>query len=174
MNDMIEKILDIRAIDARNIKIEKELFNIGEETQLIIDQFTDHASKKSIRIHRDLNPASVQLDRNYFRQILENLISNAIKFSPKNKNIYITTFQRNGKAMLTVRDEGPGFSPEDKKKLFGKFQKLSARPTGGESSTGIGLSIVKKYVDAMHGNIYCDSELGKGAIFTVEFNTNRL
>jgi signal transduction histidine kinase len=73
---------------------------------------------------------------------------------------------------LVLKDEGPGFSEEDKKNLFGKFQKLSARPTGGESSTGIGLSVVKKYVIAMNGNIYCDSEPRKGAIFTVEFINN--
>jgi signal transduction histidine kinase len=71
--------------------------------------------------------------------------------------------------MCEVRDEGPGLTEEDKKKLFGKYQRLSAMPTGNESSTGLGLSIVKKFVDVMNGEIWCESEHGKGASFFVRF-----
>ena len=67
-----------------------------------------------------------------------------------------------------MHDEGPGISEEDMKKLFGKFARLSAQPTGGEHSTGLGLSIVKKMVEAMNGRVWCESELGKGATFMVE------
>jgi two-component system, sensor histidine kinase and response regulator len=70
-----------------------------------------------------------------------------------------------------VQDEGEGISQEDMKKLFGKFARLSARPTGGEHSTGLGLSIVKKMVEAMGGRVWCESELGKGATFIVELPT---
>ena len=70
---------------------------------------------------------------------------------------------------LEIEDEGPGILEEDKPKLFQKFQKLNARPTDGESSTGLGLSIVKKYVEAMNGNVRCESEIGKGTKFIVEF-----
>jgi two-component system, sensor histidine kinase and response regulator len=69
---------------------------------------------------------------------------------------------------VEIQDEGPGISQDDMKKLFGKFARLSARPTGGEHSTGLGLSIVKKMVEAMNGNVWCESELGKGATFIVE------
>jgi signal transduction histidine kinase len=69
---------------------------------------------------------------------------------------------------LEVRDNGPGLSEEDKRKLFGKFVRLSAQPTGGEHSTGLGLSIVKKLVEAMQGRVWCESTLGKGATFIVE------
>jgi signal transduction histidine kinase len=72
---------------------------------------------------------------------------------------------------IEVRDEGPGISPQDRKKLFGKFARLSARPTGGEHSTGLGLSIVKTMVEAMNGKVWCESELGKGATFIVELPT---
>jgi signal transduction histidine kinase len=70
---------------------------------------------------------------------------------------------------VEVQDEGPGLSAEDQKKLFGKFARLSAKPTGGEHSTGLGLSIVKKMVEAMNGKVWCESELGRGATFIVEF-----
>ncbi|MCS6833226.1 MAG: ATP-binding protein, partial [Flammeovirgaceae bacterium] len=70
---------------------------------------------------------------------------------------------------LSIADEGPGLTEEDKKKLFQKYQKLSARPTAGEKSTGLGLSIAKKYVEAMGGKIWCESEYGKGATFFLAF-----
>ena len=68
-----------------------------------------------------------------------------------------------------IQDEGPGLSAEDQKKLFGKFARLSAKPTGGEHATGLGLSIVKKMVEAMNGQVWCESELGQGARFVVQF-----
>ena len=66
-----------------------------------------------------------------------------------------------------MEDNGPGISEEDQKKLFGKFQKLTAQPTAGESSTGLGLSIVKKYVEAMGATIHCESTLGEGSQFVI-------
>lgn len=77
------------------------------------------------------------------------------------------------KALCEIKDEGPGLTEADKRKLFGKNQKLSARPTGIEISTGLGLSIVKKFVLAMQGEIWCESESGKGASFFVSFNVAR-
>ena len=78
---------------------------------------------------------------------------------------------------MAVQDEGPGISQEDKVKLFGKFVRLSARPTGGEHSTGLGLSIVKKMVEAMNGRVWCESEVGgglpTGATFIVELPLNQ-
>lgn len=70
--------------------------------------------------------------------------------------------------IFSVQDEGQGLTEEDKTKLFGKFARLSAQPTDGEHSTGLGLSIVKRMVDAMQGRVWCESEAGKGATFFVE------
>ncbi|MFY7998474.1 MAG: sensor histidine kinase [Candidatus Kapaibacteriota bacterium] len=129
------------------------------------------------------------------------MLSNAIKYSPHGKNVFvqvrshwslgighsandgdsnnasmtnspITNDQStNAFLRIEVRDEGPGLSPDDMTKLFGKFARLSARPTGGEHSTGLGLSIVKKMVEAMNGKVWCESEQGKGATFIVELPT---
>ena len=73
---------------------------------------------------------------------------------------------------VEVQDQGPGLSADDQKKLFGKFARLSAKPTGGEHSTGLGLSIVKKMVEAMNGKVWCESKLGQGATFIVELPTS--
>lgn len=108
------------------------------------------------------------LDNNYFIQILNNLISNAVKFSKQGDEITIS-ISKSSSTIIEIKDTGQGISKEDQKKLFSKFQKLTAQPTGGEESTSLGLSIVKKYVDAMNGKIWCESELDKGASFFLEF-----
>jgi signal transduction histidine kinase len=101
---------------------------------------------------------------------MENLLSNAIKFSPSDKSIFFNLYDKGDHIIGEVRDEGPGLSEDDKKKLFSKYQKLSAKPTGNESSTGLGLSIVKKFTESMHGQIWCESEPNNGASFYVKFN----
>jgi signal transduction histidine kinase len=169
MNLMIEKILDIRAIDAQKLNLDPEKFDMASETESIINLFNDKARDKSIKIHKELNPVNVTLDKNYFFQIVENLVSNAIKFSPFGKNVFVRTYGLNGKACIEIKDEGPGFNSHDKKNIYRKFQQLSAKPTGGESTTGLGLSIVKKFVDAMDGILKLKSEERKGACFTIEF-----
>jgi len=73
-----------------------------------------------------------------------------------------------------VQDEGPGLSKQDQKKLFGKFTRLTPQPTAGEHSTGLGLYIVKRLVEAMQGKVWCESEVGQGARFVIEIKTNRI
>jgi len=116
-------------------------------------------------------------DEVFFKQTLDNLISNAVKYSPTGKTIYVSTTKRRDPInndiwiRLTVRDEGLGLTEEDKTRLFGQFAKLSAKPTAGEHSTGLGLSIVKRIVQAMNGQVWCESERDKGiagATFIVE------
>ena len=102
-------------------------------------------------------------------QVLENLVSNAVKYSPPRKNIFVRLKKEAGAVRCEVQDEGPGLSVEDQKKLFGKFARLSAKPTGGEHATGLGLSIVKRMVEAMNGKVWCESEPGQGALFVVQF-----
>jgi signal transduction histidine kinase len=104
-------------------------------------------------------------------QVVENVVSNAVKYSPNgaNKNIWVRVMPSATSVRLEVQDEGPGLSDEDKEKLFGHFARLSAQPTGGEHSTGLGLSIVKKMIEAMNGKIWVESEKGNGATFIVEF-----
>jgi signal transduction histidine kinase len=106
----------------------------------------------------------------HLEKTLYNLVSNALKFSQNGTAITIEcTTAPNNTIQIRVSDQGPGLTEEDKSKLFGKFMRLSARPTAGEHSTGLGLSIVKKLVEAMNGKVWCESTLGKGATFYVEF-----
>ena len=168
MNDMISKILDIGMIESRNLNLQLEKTNLKKLIEVVNMNFKDHLQQKKITLTLDLCDAYALVDRNYMTQVYENLISNAIKFSPFNKNINVKIWEESGKIRSLISDEGPGIPIEDQEKLFGKFQVLSSKPTAGEKSTGLGLSIVKKYVEAMKGKVWCESEPGKGAYFYID------
>lgn len=130
--------------------------------------FTDQSQKKNISIHCGVeNGLEITTDTVALRRVLDNLISNAIKFSLPGKNIFVRLLSVDQAVYICIQDQGPGISKADQQKLFRKFQKLSARPTSGEPSIGLGLAIVKSLVERMKGNITVHSELGKGTEFVV-------
>ena len=104
-------------------------------------------------------------DKNAIIQIMGNFIGNAIKFSPTNTNITVRTAREGNAIRFSVTDEGPGICSEEQELLFGEFQTLSNKPTGGEKSTGLGLAIVKKLVNLHGGNVGVKSGDGKGCTF---------
>jgi signal transduction histidine kinase len=169
MNQMINRTLDIKASEAKDLQINWQAVNLAKVVGKVAENFQDRANQKEIELRLELEDSHVEVDTNYTEQVVENLISNALKFSPKGKTIYIKVTKSDSKAKIEIIDEGPGIHENDMEKLFGKYQKLSAQPTDGEKSTGLGLSIVKKYVEAMRGSVWCESKLEKGANFMVEF-----
>lgn len=173
MRDMIDRVLDVSVVEDMKVNLNLKKVDLGQTMNFVASNFELLAEKKSIRIHGDLDTKThyIFADYNYLLQVIENLLSNAIKFSEPGKNIYLNIFQEDGSETMVIRDEGPGISEEDRKMLFNKFQKLSAKPTDNEKSIGLGLSIVKKFVDAMEAEILCESELGKGTSFIVKFKT---
>jgi len=98
---------------------------------------------------------------------IENLISNAIKYTPKEGEVSVRVSLKENLLKLSVADQGPGFTEDDKKHLYTKFKTLSAKPTGGEASNGLGLSLVKTLVEKLKGSINLQSEIGKGSTFEV-------
>ncbi len=171
MDKMITNLLCIEAIEAKKSNINIEPVNLIPVLQNIIRQFDVLTQRKDISL--TLNTRShdykAQVDANYYTQIIENLISNAIKFSPAHATIVIDIYDEQNRIVTCVRDHGPGISKEDQKKLFRKFQKLSAKPTGGEASTGLGLSIVQKFTEVMNGEVSVDSKLNQGTTVSVKF-----
>ena len=169
MFQIISDLLDVNAIEEGKIKINFEPFNIVDVTNRTIDKYIMKSTEKSInlRFEPQIEESYVMGDVIKTIQVLDNLISNALKFSPFNGNIWVIVKSdiENKITIVEVKDEGPGISQEDMSKLFGKFAKLTAKPTNNENSTGLGLSIVKKLVENMKGNIWCESELGKGTSF---------
>jgi signal transduction histidine kinase len=111
--------------------------------------------------------ALISGDEDRLREALDNLVSNAIKFSPAGGAIGVSVARVGGEILLSVEDEGPGLKPGDGARLFRRFQRLSAQPTGGESSTGLGLSIAKRIVELHGGRITGESKPARGAVFTM-------
>ncbi len=176
LTEMISRILNIHALETKQIKLINQIINLNEVVAYVVQCFHVTATTKNIKIiiEAERDNHFIEVDKNYLIQILENLLSNAIKFSEKGSKVILTIKSNNKKTFVVVQDYGPGISKKDQKKLFGRFQKLSAKPTAGESSIGLGLSIVKKYIEAMNGQIHCESQLGIGSKFVITFDTIHL
>lgn len=170
LKNMVSKILDVNAIESKTLNITLEKINITDLLGEIVSRFVDMAAKKNIDIVNKFEATDlfIRSDVGYLSEVLENLMSNVVKYSPLGKQIIIQLAQRTTFVRIEFIDQGQGISEKDMKKLFGKYHKLSARPTAGEDSTGLGLSIVKKYVQALNGRVWCESEEGKGSNFIVE------
>jgi two-component system sensor histidine kinase/response regulator len=170
MSEMVQNLLDANRIERGEMKVALAPCELSQLLCAVVQSYQPRAAAKQQTIQLDgaAAPVTVMADPNVTVQVLENLVSNAIKYSPPGKNIYARLRVVEGAARCEVQDEGPGLSAEDQQKLFGKFARLSAKPTGGEHATGLGLSIVKRLVEAMNGRVWCESELGEGATFIVE------
>ncbi len=180
---LIAELLDSAVMDLGKLDLNKRLINIGELVSFIVEENQAQANQKHQHIHFETEQDCIAaVNEQRMREVFDNLISNAIKYSPTGKTIYVETKKKTGIKrqatdtdtpdsciLISIRDEGQGLTDDDKKKLFGKFQRLSARPTGGESSTGLGLSIVKQWVELHSGRVWAESAgSGKGTTFFVE------
>ena len=171
LNKMMSNILDIDAIESNRINFLPESILVFPFVQQTVNSFMNMASQKSISLTTtgESSDIKIKVDTLYMTQVLENLISNAIKFSEKGKSVEVAISIIQDKVRISVKDQGPGLTEADQANLFKKFQRLSTRPTNGEASIGLGLAIVKKYVELMGGRVWCESEPGMGAAFNVEF-----
>lgn len=168
-NHLVRELLDLHTFEMESSDHEKDSdFNGGDLLETLVKEYKEVADQKQIQIilHQPVKPVELHGRPDYVMRVLDNLISNALKFSPLERRIEVG-LSNNGCLKYWVKDEGPGMSEEDRTKLFKKFQRLSARPTAGESSTGLGLSIVKTLVEKMGGSIEVDSMLGQGTEFQI-------
>jgi len=100
--------------------------------------------------------------------VLDNIVSNAVKYSPRSSIVRLRVRKKGAAVRIEVEDQGPGIRPDEMPRLFERFSRLSTEPTGGEHSTGLGLYIVKNLVTLMRGTVWAESEPGAGARFVVE------
>jgi two-component system sensor histidine kinase/response regulator len=163
---MMRNLLDNRRLDEKGIELHAEMVNVTAVVGSVVKNYVVIADKKKIVIQFTPQPISQVTDKTCVNRIVDNLLSNAIKFSPPGKVIVVAVREEAGYVEISVKDEGPGISAEDRLKLYQKYQRLSARPTGGETATGLGLYLVHAMTSKMKGEIRCDSEEGKGATFT--------
>lgn len=148
-------------------------FALQDLLQQIVERHDYYGAEKSIRVELDHSkPLEAFGDRLAAEHVIENLLSNAIKFAPPGSRVRVTLEEGNpGSARVRVLDRGPGISDSDRKSLFQRYTRLSARPTSGESSTGLGLSIAKQLAEAMHGSLSYEPREGGGAVFVFDIPT---
>lgn len=171
---LIDDLLDVHSMELDQSTPElSEIKLIGFLTEWQ-KKFELTLLKKNQRLELNIetNNSTFKTDPKLLTRILNNLMSNATKFSDRDKTIFISTNETNLFVDISIRDEGPGISAGDQEKLFKRFQKLSNRPTDGESSNGLGLSIVKALCNKLNAKILVESQLGTGTSFTVRFPKN--
>jgi signal transduction histidine kinase len=170
LTEMVDDLVADAMADALNITIRREPVDISVLVQEVAETNRPLANRKEQTITVSAPPGhSAMCDADRIREAIDNLISNSVKYSPIGGAIDIMVTQDAGNIMVKVKDQGAGLSPEDISRLFGRFQRLSAKPTAGESSTGLGLSIVKRIVDLHGGRITVESAgHAKGSTFNMQ------
>ncbi len=165
---LINELLDAHAIESNKQPQITEIHTVQFlQERCALFQSTAQAKQISL-VFQPGSAFSWKTDASWLSRVIDNLISNAVKYSPAATTVNVRSECQKQHWIITVQDQGLGFTEEDKKKVFQKFKKLSARPTGGESSNGLGLSIAKMLIERLGGTISLQSEKNKGSEFKIE------
>jgi signal transduction histidine kinase len=163
---LLGELLDITELESGKLELILQQMDLISFLRSAITRHKQLASPKETNIELEgPEEAFVQADHNRLRQVVDNLISNAVKYSPRASEIQVRVRKRKHDWEISVIDPGPGITKEDRQNLFKHFARLSAKPTGGERSTGLGLAISRRIVEAHSGKIGVDSKPGKGSRF---------
>jgi len=166
MLKLINNLLDLTTIEAGELKLEPQQIELRPFLEEVTRWHAVVAGAKDIEVTlRDVVEGSVRADPMRLRQVLDNLISNAVKYSPAGSTVSVTVERSTNGWRLSVRDQGPGIREDERDHLFQEFARLSAKPTGGEKSTGLGLAISRRVIEAHGGSIGVESTPGQGATF---------
>lgn len=167
MLSLVNDLLDVSVIESGQLKICGLPVSLNALLRQRIELARHLADNKGITIQDEIEEIPpFSFDPNRISQVIDNLIGNALKYSPPGSVVQVFLKRKERSAWVFVKDQGPGIPYEDQKRLFGEFQRVDSRPTGGESSTGLGLAIAKKIVEAHNGRIGVQSQSGSGAIFS--------
>lgn len=167
MLSLVNEMLDVSAIEAGKLELERIPLDLGGLLRRNVALNQTLAASKGITIRMVLPPGGgpqVLADAGKLHQVLNNLIGNAIKFSPRNQEVEVSLQQDGVEAVVEVRDRGPGIDPAELPRLFKPFGRASTRATAGELSTGLGLAIVRRMVEGHGGSVGVESHPGQGAL----------
>ncbi len=164
---LINNLLDLSAIESGKTKPELVKGNLVLLIKTNVEHNSVIAQKKNIKISFQASDGIPEtlFDQLKIEQVLNNLISNAIKFSPQNTEVMVKVYHKEGEVIVTVKDEGPGIPESELKEIFEPFKKTSVKSTDEEKSTGLGLSIVSSVVKAHKGRVWVESRPGEGSMF---------
>lgn len=171
MLDLVNELLDVAVLEAGELKVSRQATPVGYLVAAAIRLNAPIAEEKGSYIELKGGPALPELliDKPKIWQVLNNLIGNAIKFSPAGSTITVETTLTATQCSIAIRDQGPGIPEGERAKLFKAFSRTSVRPTAGESSTGLGLSICYKIMQAHDGSIRAQNLPEGGAEFRITF-----
>jgi len=171
VTNRLGQFLNMQEIDDVEYQMNRRRVNIGKLLEKIVEINKPQAeAKKQLLIYKKSGETDfiIDADEQKLMAAFDNIINNAIKYSPFEKEINVNLERKKGKILIEIKDEGPGFSDKDLQQVFGKFKRLSARPTGGEVSSGLGLFIVKRIIELHNGKVWIKSEKGMGSSFYIE------
>jgi signal transduction histidine kinase len=168
MDHVIKDFLDSAALQSGKLDLQLQNIAVEEIIYDILEQYKFTAQKKQIELHASTLPGIINVDRQRTAQVVNNLVSNAIKYSQRGSFVTLWAKQAPGVVRIFVADQGPGIPADEQDQLFTQFGKLSTRPTEGENSTGLGLWIVKHLVTIQNGQVGFDCPSEGGTIFWIE------
>lgn len=173
MEYLIDNLLDASKIESGDTRLSLRPVDVRKTIEFVYNSVKMLGKEKGITTHLYIDDTipEVMAEPNALIRVMENLLSNAYKFSEKGSSVSVTVRHIKNSVEIAVQDQGPGISEEDQAHLFKKFSRLSSTPTSNEKTSGLGLFIVKNLVDEMKGQISVDSEPGKGSTFRVVLNT---
>lgn len=168
----VENLLDRHGQGLRG-RLQKEVVFLNDIVLTTLKWNKQQAMNKSLKIYftGQQEKVSVRVDVSAMQRVLDNLISNAIKYSSQHSRVWVELLRQEEEVWVSVRDEGPGLTDEDMTRVFGRQQRLSAKPTAGEHSSGYGLYIVKQLIEQHGGQVGVESVLGEGAAFWFKIST---
>lgn len=169
LSDILNDFLSVGKIEEGKIQVRNTQFNIKEMILSITGEMENSLEKHQKISYQHEGNTEVELDASLLKHIVMNLVSNASKFSPETRPIEIKTINSAQQLILSVKDYGIGISRADQQHLMERF--FRGANAGNIKGTGLGLNIVSKYAELMNGNLVCNSELEKGAVFVITFKT---
>jgi signal transduction histidine kinase len=172
INDLINQNLDVSSIESKVFEVRSEALQLDQVISELLANYSYLVHQKEIDVESDVEKISATLNRVYFTQIADNLLSNAFKFTPNGKKVFVTLKKKDNRVILTVEDEGPGIGDELKDQLFHQYSRQTDMHLQELPPTGLGLAIVRKYTDAMKGKVKCEDRPGGGTCFTVDLPMN--
>jgi signal transduction histidine kinase len=163
LTEMVNQLMANASTGALDISVRWEDLNLANLVREVSESNRTLAARKGQNMSLAIADRLMSRgDPDRLREALDNIIGNAVKYSPLGGDIAVSATEEAGEPVIRVSDSGPGFAPEDMGRMFGRFQRLSAKPTGGESSTGLGLSITKRIIELHAGDISVESNDGLG------------
>jgi signal transduction histidine kinase len=170
---MVDDLVDVHLLEEGLHSYVMSDIDLSALVRQSMDAFAGMAGNKRIRLtcHLPANPVRLKSNSHALRQVLDNLVSNALKYSPASSEVRVELQTTDRGCQLRVCDQGPGVKEEEREQIFEKYGRGSASPTGGEKSTGLGLWIVWRIVHSLQGKVWLEPAAGKtGTVFVVEFS----